>query len=298
MNDPAIAPGGGVSPYSMRNARVAKHLGPARLVITPQQRWWSVNFGELWRYREVIYFLVWRDFKVRYRQTLLGAAWAAIQPLLTVAIFTLLFSRLAGLSSDGVAYPLYVLVAFIPWAFFSLGVSTSTNCMISNQDLVKRIYFPRLAIPLAGILSGLPDLFVGLILLVVFALYYGLVVGPAALMLPLFLLQAIAATVAIGLILAAANTRFRDIGHTVPFVLQVGLLVTPVGYSSDVVPEQWQLLYALNPMVGVIDGLRMALFDSPMAIDTYLVSLGMTLVTLVGGVLYFNRNERKLADIL
>jgi len=271
---------------------------PEQFVITPRHGWRSVDLAELWRYRDVIYFLVWRDFKVRYRQTLLGAAWAAIQPLLTVAIFPFLFSRLAGLSSDGVPYPLFALAAFIPWGFFSAGAGNATNCMNTNQDLVKRIYFPRLAIPLATILSGLPDLLVGLGLLAGFFLYYGVTPGPAALLLPLFLLQGFIATVGFGIILAAANARFRDVGHAVPFLLQVALLATPVGYASSVIPEPWRLLYALNPMVGVIDGVRMALFGAPLALDTALVSLATTLVALVGGTIYFSTIERNLADIL
>jgi len=269
-----------------------------QLVITPRQGCRSIDLADIWRYREVVYFLVWRDFKVRYRQTLLGAAWAAIQPLLTVAIFTFLFSRLAGLSSGGVPYPLFAIAAFIPWGFFSAGVGSATNCMNSNQDLVKRIYFPRVAIPLAAILSGLPDLIVGLALLAVFFLYYGVIPGPAALLLPLFLLQALVATVGFGIILAAANARFRDVGHAVPFVLQIALLATPVGYASSVIPEPWRLLYALNPMVGVIDGVRMALFGMPMTLGTALASLVATLLALVGGMLYFGRIERSLADIL
>lgn len=269
-----------------------------QLLIKARDNWWSVDLGELWRYREVIYFLVWRDFKVRYRQTLLGVAWAIIQPLLTVTIFTLLFSRLAGVSSDGVPYPLFALAGFIVWSFFSFGVGAATGSMINNQDLVKRIYFPRLAIPLAAILAGGADLLIGLLLLTAGMLYYAQPIGWTALMIPLFLLQTLAATSGIGLILSAANARFRDIGHTVPFALQVALLATPIAYSSSAVPDQWQLLYHLNPMAGVIDGMRMALFDIPMKTGAYLVSLGVTILSLTGGLFYFHRNERSLADIL
>lgn len=269
-----------------------------QFLIKARDNWWSVDLGELWRYREVIYFLVWRDFKVRYRQTLLGVAWAIIQPLLTVTIFTLLFSRLAGVSSDGVPYPLFALAGFVTWSFFSFGVGAATGSMINNQDLVKRIYFPRLAIPLAAILAGGVDLLIGLLLLTAGMLYYAQPIGWTALMVPLFLLQTLAATSGIGLILSAANARFRDIGHTVPFALQVALLATPIAYSSSAVPEQWQLLYHLNPMAGVIDGMRMALFNIPMKTDAYFVSLGVTIFSLIGGIFYFHRNERSLADIL
>lgn len=271
---------------------------PEYLVIRARESWWRVDLGELWRYREVIWFLVWRDFKVRYRQTLLGVAWALIQPLLTVAIFTLLFARFAGVSSGGTPYPLFALAGFVPWAFFSYGVGAATGCMLNNQDLVKRIYFPRLAIPLAAILSGLADMAIGLTLIAAFLFWFAQPIGPNALMIPLFLLQGIAATIGVGLILSAANARFRDIGHAVPFVLQIGLLASPIGYASASVPEQWQVVYHLNPMAGVIDGVRWALFGTPLRLDMWLVSLGMTLFALIGGALYFHRNERMLADIL
>ena len=271
---------------------------PEYLIIRARESWWRVDLGELWRYREVIWFLVWRDFKVRYRQTLLGVAWALIQPLLTVAIFTLLFARFAGVSSGGTPYPLFALAGFVPWAFFSYGVGAATGCMLNNQDLVKRIYFPRLAIPLAAIFSGLADMAIGLTLLAAFLLWFGQPLGPNALMIPLFLLQGIGATIGVGLILSAANARFRDIGHAVPFVLQIGLLATPIGYASASVPEQWQLVYHLNPMAGVIDGVRWALLGTPLRLDMWLVSLGTALFALIGGALYFHRNERMLADIL
>lgn len=271
---------------------------PEQLVIQANERWWSIDLAELWRYHEVIYFLVWRDFKVRYRQTLLGVVWAIIQPLLTVAIFTILFSRLAGISSSGVPYPLFALVGFVPWAFFSYGVGAATGSMISNQDLVKRIYFPRLAIPFAAILSGCADLLIGLALISTCLFYYAQPTGWTILMAPLFLLHAILATCGIGLILAAANARFRDIGHTVPFALQLALLATPIAYPSSAVPEAWQLFYHINPMAGVIDGMRMAVLGIPMHGGAYTVSLAVTLIALLVGLLYFHRNERSMADIL
>lgn len=268
------------------------------LVIQPRENWWSVDLGELWRYREVVYFLIWRDFKVRYRQTMLGVAWAIIQPLLTVMIFTLVFGRLAGVSSGAIPYPLFALAGFVPWAFFSFGVGGATGSMISNQDLVKRIYFPRLAIPLAAVLTGCADLLIGLLLLAGCMLFYAQPVGWTIVLLPLFLIQAIAATIGIGLILSSANARFRDIGYAVPFALQIALLATPIAYHSSAVPEQWQALYHLNPMAGAIDGVRLAIFGMPINMGSCFVSVGVTLLTLVGGIFYFHRNERSLADIL
>lgn len=271
---------------------------PERLIIQPRKTWWFGDIANLWRYREVVYLLIWRDFKVRYRQTVFGVAWALIQPLLTVAIFTMLFSRLVGLPSEDVPYPLWALAGFVPWAFFAQGVSAATNAMINNHDLVKRIYVPRLAIPLAAIFSGFVDLLIGWVLLGGFMIYYGQPIGWAAFALLLFVGQAIVVTFGMGLLLSAANARFRDVGHAVPFMLQIALLATPVGYASSVIPDGWRLIYSLNPMAGVIDGVRMALFGAPLMLDTYLVSLAVTVFMLIVGVLYFNYTERSLADIL
>lgn len=272
--------------------------GSERLVIEPRTRGFGIDLGELLAYREVVYFLVWRDFKVRYRQTLLGIAWAIIQPILTVAIFTMLFSRLANLPSDGIPYPLFALAGLVPWAFFSQGAGAATTAMINNQDLVKRVYFPRLAIPLAAILSGLADLLIGLALMISLMFFYGQQIGWEIVLLPLFLLMAIAATVGIGLILSALNVRFRDVGHAVPFALQIALFASPIAYPTSVLPDHWRMLYSLNPMVGVVDGVRMSLFGTPMMTEAFLVSLASTLVALIGGILFFHRNERSLADLL
>lgn len=268
------------------------------LVIEPRKGWRFVDLGELWTYREVVFFLVWRDFKVRYRQTAIGIAWAILQPMLTVAIFTILFSRLARLPSDGIPYPLFALAGLVPWGFFNQGVTAATNGMMNNQDLVKRVYFPRLAIPLAAVFSGLADLMIGLLLLVLLILFYGQNIAANVVMLPLFLLLGMAAAIGIGLILSAANVRFRDVGHALPFALQIALLATPIAYPSSVLPEQWRLLYSLNPMVGVVDGVRWSLFGTPIAIESLLVSIAATLIALIGGAFYFRHNERSLADLL
>jgi len=271
---------------------------PATLVIEPSRRWRFLDIPELWAYREVVFFLVWRDFKVRYRQTAIGIAWAVIQPMLTVAIFTILFSRLARLPSDGIPYPLFALAGLVPWVFFSQGVTAATNGMMNNQDLVKRIYFPRLAIPLAAIFSGFADLLIGLLLLVLMILFYGQDIGLNILALPLFLALGTAAAIGIGLILSAANVRFRDVGHALPFALQIALLATPIAYPSSVLPEHWRLFYNLNPMVGVVDGVRWSLFGTPIVPEALLISIVTTLLALVGGAYYFRHNERSLADLL
>lgn len=274
----------------------AAHSKP--LVIERREGWRFVDLYELWVYREVMLFLVWRDLKVRYRQTALGIAWAILQPMLTVAIFTILFSRLARLPSEGVPYPLFALAGLVPWGFFSQGVTAATNGMMNNQDLVKRVYFPRLAIPLAAVFSGFVDLVIGLLLLIALILFYGQNIGPAVLMLPLFLTLGIMAAIGIGLFLSAANVRFRDVGHALPFSLQIALLATPIAYPSSVLPEQWRLLYSLNPMVAVVDGVRWSLFGIPIVLESLLISVAATLVALIGGAYYFRHSERSLADLL
>lgn len=271
---------------------------PETLVIAPRKGWHFIDLRELWAYREVVFFLVWRDFKVRYRQTAIGIAWAVIQPMLTVTIFTILFSRLARLPSDGVPYPLFALAGLVPWGFFSQGVTAATNGMMNNQDLVKRVYFPRLAIPLAAVFAGLADLLIGLLLLVGLILFYGQDIGGNVILLPLFLMLGMAAAIGIGLILSAANVRFRDVGHALPFALQIALLATPIAYPSSVLPEQWRMLYSLNPMVGVVDGVRWSLFGTPIVVESLLISITATAVALIGGAYYFRHNERSLADLL
>jgi len=274
----------------------AAHSKP--LVIEPREGWGFVDLRELWLYREVMFFLVWRDFKVRYRQTALGIAWAVLQPMLTVTIFTILFSRLAKLPSEGVPYPLFALAGLVPWGFFAQGVTAATNGMMNNQDLVKRVYFPRLAIPLAAVFSGFADLLIGLILLVVLIWFFGQNIGPAIMMLPLFLALGIAAAIGTGLILSAANVRFRDVGHALPFALQIALLASPIAYPSSLLPDQWRPFYGLNPMVGVVDGVRWSLFGTPLMLESLMVSIAATCVALVGGAYYFRHNERSLADLL
>jgi lipopolysaccharide transport system permease protein len=275
-----------------------RRVDPQVTVIEPRRGLRGIGLAELWRYREVLFFLVWRDFKVRYRQTALGVAWALLQPVLTAAVLTMLFSHMAQVPSDGVPYPLFVIAGLTAWQFFAHGVSTATMSMANNQDLVRRIYFPRLAIPLAAVLSGLIDLLVCLCLVFAALVIYGHPLAPSLFLLPLFLLLAVAATMGVGLILCAANVRYRDIGHATPFVLQIALFLSPIAYSSNALPEHWRLLYSLNPMVGVVDGLRWCFFGAPIDPAGLMVSIGATIGTLAVGALYFRSTERVLADIL
>lgn len=258
----------------------------------------TIDIAELWRFREVVYFLIWRDFKVRYRQTLLGVAWALIQPILICAVFTLIFTRIGNVPTRGVAYPVFVLAGLVPWHFFAFGVSAATSGMIINKDLVRQIFFPRAAIPLAAVLSGIGDLVIGLLLLVAAMIAFGVVPGIAVLALPLFILLGIVVTFAVGLILCGANVLYRDVGYIVPFALQLALFVSPIAYPSDVLPESWRLFYSLNPMVGVVDGMRWCLFGTPIAMLPFLISLGTTAVLLLLGTVFFRRVERILVDVL
>jgi lipopolysaccharide transport system permease protein len=267
-------------------------------VIEAQTGVGDLGLRELWAHRELVAFFVWRDFKVRYRQTILGVAWAILQPLLTAAVLTIVFSRLADVPSDGVPYPLFVLAGLMPWQFFTHGVSAATGGLVWNQDLVRRVYFPRLAIPLANVLSGAPDLLIGLLLVLSALAVYGWTPPLQTLLVPLPLLLGFVTTLGIGLVACAANTQYRDVGHAVPFGLQLALFASPIIYPSSALPPGWRAVYSLNPMVGVVDSLRWCLFDSPLRIEYLLVSVATALIALVGGLVFLRRVERRLADVL
>jgi lipopolysaccharide transport system permease protein len=275
------------------------HEEPQHFVIEPPTGWGSLGLGELWAHRELLYFLTWRDVKVRYKQTALGVAWAVIQPLSTMIVFSLFFGRLAKVSSEGVPYPLFAFTALVPWTFFANGLTQASNSVVLNQNLVTKIYFPRLAIPIATVLAGAIDYALAFLLLVVLMLYYGVVPSVNALwVLPFFLLAFVTA-LGVGFWFAALNVQYRDVRYTVPFLVQIWLFATPIAYSSTLLSEPWRTIYALNPMVGVVDGSRWALLGtgSPpggMIIASTLVAL----LLLVSGALYFRRMERTFADVV
>lgn len=271
---------------------------PQTLVIERREGLGSLQLRELWAHRELVGFFVWRDYKVRYRQTLIGMAWAILQPLLTATILTLIFSRLSGVDSDGVPYALFVLAGLLPWQFFTGGVGTAAQTFIVNQELVRRVYFPRLALPIAAVLAGAIDLLVSLPLLGAAMLLYGWEPSLRLLLLPLPMALALAATLGVGLLLCAANIRYRDVGYVLPFVLQTALFASPIAYPSSALPDGWRLLYSLNPMVGVVDGLRWCLFGADLLLPAFLISAAMAVTALVAGALYFSRVERSLADLL
>jgi lipopolysaccharide transport system permease protein len=257
-----------------------------------------LRLRELWEYRELLYFLVWRDVKVRYKQTALGAAWAIIQPLFTMVVFSVFFGRLAGLPSDGLPYPVFSYTALVPWTYFATALTMSSNSLVDHARLITKVYFPRLLVPTASVLAGLLDLAIASTVLVGMILYYGIVPGPAVLLLPAFVILAAATALGVGLWLSALNVQYRDVRYTIPFLVQFWLFLTPVAYSSTLVPERWRALYGLNPMTGVVEGFRWALLGKAEPPGALLfVSVGSVVLLLAGGLFYFRRMERRFADV-
>ena len=270
-----------------------------RTLVTPSRGWVSLKLRELWAYRELLYFFIWRDVKVRYKQTALGVSWAILQPFFTMVIFSLFFGRLAKVPSDGVPYPIFAYTALLPWTFFAHGVTMSANSVVSNANLVKKVYFPRMAIPVASVLSGFADLLPAFLVLIGMMFYYGIFPSAQIVWLPAFVLLAVIAALGVGIGLAAINVHFRDVRHTVPFLVQSWLFLTPIAYPSSLLPEHWKTIYALNPMVGVVEGFRWALLDTEPAPGPILwVSAAAAVVLLLGSALYFRRLEKTFADVV
>jgi lipopolysaccharide transport system permease protein len=268
------------------------------LVLTPTKRWLELELGELWRFRELLFFLSWRDVKVRYKQTALGAAWAVIQPLLTMVAFTAIFGTIAKLPSEGVPYPVFTFTALLPWQLFSFALTNSSNSLVGNQSLVSKVYFPRLVVPIASMLPGLVDFFISLGVLVVMMVAYHVPIGPRALViLPLLGLTTFSA-LAVGLWLSALNVQYRDVRYIVPFLTTFWQYATPIGYSQTLVPERWRLLYSLNPMTGVVTGFRWALLGTGQLDASVWMSVAIIGALLVSGLLYFKRMEHTFADVI
>jgi lipopolysaccharide transport system permease protein len=264
----------------------------------PSRGFRGPGLRELWRYRELGGFLALRDLKVRYKQAVFGAAWAVFQPLAGVVVFTLVFRRLAKVPSDGIPYPLFVFAGLAVWSYHASSVTRATQSLVGNAPLVTKVYFPRQLVPLAAVLPGLVDLALSLLMLGVLLAVYQTAPGWAVLTLPLWLVALVATTLGVGLWLSALNVQYRDINHAITLFIQLWLFVSPVAYPSSMVEGGWRLLYALNPMAGVIDGFRWALVRGPRPGPTLLISLAVTAVILVSGVLYFQRTERRFADVI
>ncbi len=272
---------------------------PALLRIRPSRGWTSLKLRELWEYRELLYFLAWRDVKVRYKQTALGASWAVIQPVVTMVVFTVIFGQLARIPSDGIPYPVFSFCALLPWNYFSGAFGRSSGSLLSNAQLISKVYFPRLIIPISSLLAGLVDFAIAFMVLIAMMLWYGIAPVPAILWLPAFLLLAVATALGVGLWLGALHVQYHDIGHLVPFLSQIWMYATPVVYPASMIPEQWRLLYGLNPMAGVVEGFRWALVgqgDGPGAMLA--MSSVVSVALLVSGGFYFRRMERTFADVV
>jgi lipopolysaccharide transport system permease protein len=289
----------------MSETSITPHNPEEVLFLRPTRGWSALNLGDLWRYRELIYFLIWRDVKVRYKQTALGASWAILQPFITMVVFTLLFGRLAKMPSDGIPYPLFSYTGLLPWGLFTKAIGDAGRSMVTNRSMITKVYFPRLSIPLASVLGGLVDfglaflVLIGMILVYnnVPALDYQVVITPAILTLPLFLLLALITSLGVGLWLSALNVQYRDVNYILPFLTQFWLFITPIAYPASMIPEKWQLLYSLNPMTGVVEGFRWALLGvkeapGPMVIVSSIIAI----LLLVTGLFYFRRMERTFAD--
>jgi lipopolysaccharide transport system permease protein len=269
------------------------------LHLKPSRGWVSLRLHDLWEYRELLYFFVWRDIKVRYKQTALGAAWAVIQPLFTMLIFSVFFGRLAKVPSDGIPYPIFAYAALVPWTFFVQGLSQSSDSLVGNGNLIKKVYFPRLAMPLSTVSAGFLDLAISFSVLLVLMAWYGVHPTLRILWLPLFVLLAFSTALGAGFWLSSMNVRFRDVKHAVPFLTQFWMYGTPIAYPSSLLHQPWRTLFGLNPMVGVVEGFRWALLGTktapgPMLAVSVLVSIAM----LVGGTFYFRRMEKSFADVV
>jgi lipopolysaccharide transport system permease protein len=275
----------------------ADHEIPTTL-IRPSRGWVALNLRDLWNYRELLYFLTWRDIKVRYKQTFLGAAWAVLQPFFTMVVFSIFFGQLAKVPSDGIPYPIFSYCALLPWSYFSGALDRASNSLVGSSHLITKVYFPRLAIPISAVTAGLVDFGIAFVVLLGMMIYYGFAPTMAALTLPLFLLLAVATALAVGLWLSALNVQYRDVRYTIPFLTQFWLFATPIAYSSSLVPEQWRAWYGLNPMAGVVEGFRWALLGKEPPTSLLAVSAVVVVLLLIGGLYYFRRMEKTFADVV
>ena len=267
--------------------------------IAPSSGWVSLRLGELWEYRELLYFLTWREIKVRYKQTVLGAGWAIIQPLFTMLVFSLFFGRLAKVPSDNIPYPLFSLAGLVPWTFFANGLSQSSTSLVTSSNLVSKVYFPRLAIPLSAILSGAVDFAISFVLLAGMMACYHQAPSLRCVFLPLFFLLSFVTAVGAGLWLSALNVDYRDVRYVVPFLTQLWLFATPIAYPSSLLNARWRVVYGLNPMTGVVEGFRWALFQTD-AVPARMIAISSlaALLMLVSGAFYFRRMESTFADVV
>ncbi|MCS6263315.1 MAG: ABC transporter permease [Nitrospira sp.] len=270
-----------------------------RIRLKPSNGWRALNLREFWQYRELLYFLSWRDIKVRYKQTALGALWAILQPFLTMLVFSLFFGNLAKMPSDGIPYPIFAFAALVPWTFFSNGLTQSGNSLIQSAGMLKKVYFPRLIVPISSILSGVVDFLFAFLVLIGLMFWYGIVPTANVVWLPFLLLLAFGTALGVGLWLSAMNVQFRDVRYTIPFLAQFWLFATPIAYPSSLLSEPWRTIYGINPMVGVVEGFRWALLGTATAPGPLIIVSALTMLTiLITGMFYFRRMESTFADVV
>jgi lipopolysaccharide transport system permease protein len=278
---------------------VPRRQSSPSIVIEARRGLLKIDFRSLWQYRELLYFLIWRDVKVRYKQTIIGMAWVVLQPVLTMIVFTLVFGRFARIPSDGMPYPVFIFAALLPWNLFASSLGRGGDSVVQHANLISKVYFPRLILPIAGVMSPMIDFGVAFVVLIAMMAAYGIAPGAGILALPLFVLLAMLTALAVSLWTSALNVRYRDVGHAIPFVIQLWMFASPVAYPVSIVPERWRLLYSLNPMAGVIEGFRWALlgkenFDAQVAV----VSTLAVVMLLVPAAIFFRNTERTFADLI
>lgn len=279
------------------SAASAQHAAPPIVRIEPPRGWFDLRLAELWAYRELLYFFVWRDVKVRYKQTAIGVSWVVLQPLLTMGVFTLFFGRLAKLPSDGLPYPVFYFTALVPWTYFATALQACTNIVVDNQRVITKVFFPRLVLPASAVVSGLVDFCIGFVVMCMVVAIYGIRPGAAALWLPALLLLAVLTVLGVGLWMSALNALYRDVRYVVPFLIQFWMFASPVAYPSSLVPARWRWLYGLNPMAGVIDGFRWSLTGHGQPPGPLLLaSAAAVVLVLIGGLFFFQRMEGAVAD--
>lgn len=271
---------------------------PPTFRVQASSSWFGLNLREMWEYRDLLYFLTTRDIRVRYKQTILGVGWAIIQPFMTMVVFSLFFGYLAKVPSEGVPYPIFSYAALLPWSFFSQALTSASTSLVGNSNLLTKVYFPRLIMPLAGVLGGLVDFAVAFVVLLGMMLFYGIAPTRAVVLLPVFLLLAILTALGVSLWLSALNVEYRDVQFVIPFIIQFWLFATPVAYSSSLLPEPWRTVYALNPMVGVVEGFRWAMLGTKPPESMIALAAVMTLLILATGWIYFRRMEDNFADVV
>jgi homopolymeric O-antigen transport system permease protein len=283
----------------LQSAKVRSRAHVPVLRIEPSHSWLSFRLDELWEYRELLYFLIWRDVKVRYKQTVIGAAWAIIQPLFTMIIFTFVFGHFANMPSDGLPYPVFAYAALIAWNYFAKSLSNSVISVVGNAHLITKVFFPRLLLPVAAVVSGILDFAISFIFLLAILAWYGIVPSWGILLLPVFILLIMITALSLSLWLSVINVRYRDVGQAVPFLVQIWLFASPVAYPLSVVPEKWRIAYSLNPMTGIIEGFRWALLGKETPdLMPFLIAIGIVLALLLGGIVFFRRMEDTFADVV